>query len=138
VSQESNNGPNAAPAPPGLQFGLDMPIVDPGSGGIGDPGNSWLLYKVLLAAPSSGPSVAPFPGWQPLSDGERAVLGQFLPGREMPFPTAGDSGIPLPSPSLADGLTTQQMQTLSQWIAQGAVVPPNCAASAIVDAGGGG
>jgi hypothetical protein len=31
-----------------------MPLIDPGSGGAGNPGNSWLLYKLLMAQPSGG------------------------------------------------------------------------------------
>jgi hypothetical protein len=45
VAHESNTGPYASPATPSasLPFGVDMPIIAPGQ-----PGNSWLMYKVLL------------------------------------------------------------------------------------------
>jgi hypothetical protein len=32
-----------------------MPIVDPGNGGAGNPGDSWLLYKMLMAVPGPDP-----------------------------------------------------------------------------------
>lgn len=44
-----NTGPENIPEPPGPIFAVDMPIVDPS----GDPANSWLLYKLLLAVPSA-------------------------------------------------------------------------------------
>jgi hypothetical protein len=44
VAHGSNTGPRAQAAPPSELFGIDMPIVDPGS-----PGDSWLVYKLLLA-----------------------------------------------------------------------------------------
>ncbi len=51
VAQGANTGPRAVAAPPSRLFGEDMPIVDPG----GDPSNSWMMYKVLLATPSPEP-----------------------------------------------------------------------------------
>jgi hypothetical protein len=154
VSQESNTGPRAAAQPPNQPpvpvFGVDMPILDPGTGPstAGDPGNSWLLYKVLMAPPGPQPTVkqpkfcdggAPVPptmgpmhmvAWQPLSDAERAVLSNLVPGREMPFPD--DPSAPLgPSPSFS--LTLDEMELLSRWIGQpramGApLVPQTCSA----------
>jgi hypothetical protein len=56
VARGSNTGPRAASEPPGLLFGEDMPIIDPGTGGLGDPGNSWLLYKMLMALPDAAPT----------------------------------------------------------------------------------
>jgi hypothetical protein len=55
VSEESNTGPRAAPASPTLPFGVDMPIIDPGpsTSGPGDPADSWMIYKLLMAVPSS-------------------------------------------------------------------------------------
>jgi hypothetical protein len=49
VAQGSNTGPQAAAQPPTLLFAEDMPVIDPN----GDSANSWLMYKVLLAAPSA-------------------------------------------------------------------------------------
>jgi hypothetical protein len=56
VAHGANTGPNAATQPPGLLFGEDMPIIDPGSGAgaAGNPGDSWLLYKLLMAVPEAG------------------------------------------------------------------------------------
>ena len=92
VSQEANTGAVAGPAPAGAHFGVDMPIINTGdgTGAGGNPGNSWLLYKLLLAVPTaaSSASVAGCDGgttaptdvsslhlvaWQPTSDADRAV-----------------------------------------------------------------
>jgi hypothetical protein len=52
VAQGANTGPRVGVAQsPQRIFGLDMPIVDPGS-----PGNSWLMYKMLLAIPRPAPA----------------------------------------------------------------------------------
>jgi len=57
VSQGANTGPQAAATPPTLLFGEDMPIIAANGGVTGDPGDSWLMYKVLLAMPE--PEAAP-------------------------------------------------------------------------------
>ncbi len=141
VSQESNTGPRAvaqhAGAPPsGAQpsralFGVDMPIVDPngGAGGLGDPGNSWLLYKLLLAIPSPGDGgvqasahLIP-PPLPDVTDNERAILANYVLGREMPYPTNVDAN-PSQSP-----LTNDDFESISRWIAQpndAGIVPPSC------------
>lgn len=123
VAEGSNRGPNAQPGAPGLRFGQDMPIIDRETAESGNPGNSWLIYKLLLAKVAPGSLMAgPFDVmWQPLSDDERAILATYVSGREMPFPT--------PTPTYTNvGLSTAQMEQLSQWIAQGANVPTACAA----------
>jgi hypothetical protein len=140
VAQGANTGPRAAAEPPGVLFGEDMPVIDPGSGGpsSGAPGDSWLMYKLLMGAPSacsSAPNAppcdagAPTPPpnvhaveWRPLSDEERATLASFVPGREMPYPY-GSSGFAGTSPS---PLTLQDLENVSRWIAQGARLPPSC------------
>jgi hypothetical protein len=118
-----------------------MPIIDPGPGpagpdldaGIpstsGDPGHSWLMYKVLMAIP--GPSTSDG-GTSPyavacsdagatcpqrLPADERQRLAGLVLGREMPYPTTTDGGT-------GQGLSLDQMETLSQWIAGGAPLPP--------------
>jgi len=131
VAQESNTGGSASPAPPTLLFAQDMPIVDEGN-----PGNSWLLYKLLLsAAPSpcppgtgncAGPSACPgFPEtysrpWSPLSAGERGILSSYVQGSAMPYPYSfapvGSGGCPI------YGLSTQQLEVLDYWILEGAPV----------------
>jgi hypothetical protein len=84
-------------------FGFDMPLIDPGN-----PGNSWLMYKIELAASASssntgpqytcanaGPAAATRFAYTPLAPNaqrsadniERAILGNSILGREMPFPS---------------------------------------------------
>jgi hypothetical protein len=48
VAHEANTGPRSVAEPPSHLFGEDMPIIDQGA----DPGNSWMMYKFLLAVPS--------------------------------------------------------------------------------------
>jgi hypothetical protein len=135
VSQESNTGAQAGlgSAPGTAPFGVDMPIIDPGN-----PGNSYLLYKLLLAAGSpalspnplscGGTAVTPLPlpvsqattanpapTTVALSNSERSILNDFIEGEQMPYP---------PNPALA----IDELERISTWIAQGAqVVPcPNC------------
>jgi len=140
VAEEANTGPRAAAEPPGFLFGEDMPIVDPGSGGPspGSPGDSWLMYKLLMAVPpacSSTPGAAPCDAgaptppksahavaWQPLSDAERATLASFVPGREMPYPA--NPSAPLGTDT--SPLTLQELEDVSLWIAQGAPLPATC------------
>jgi hypothetical protein len=167
VAQESNTGPTAAPLAPTLTFGVNMPIVDPGpaSSGTGNPSNSWMMYKLLMAVPptcAGGPadggagatadatagsvdagatdasaeagasraasgkptdvSGLHHVAWQPLSQAERAVLSNLVPGREMPFPA--DPTVPLTQ--VASQLSCDDLQRISLWITQGAVVPSTC------------
>ena len=113
-------------------FGINMPIVKRG-----DPGNSWLLYKVELAPPpivDSGVnqrfvcgSVSPTeqrPTYAPLAparlvadDLEREILSGYVPGREMPYPRR-----PFPVSSSEQPLTLEEREMLRMWIAQGAIV----------------
>ncbi|WP_394842947.1 hypothetical protein LZC95_38475 [Pendulispora brunnea] len=129
VAIGSNTGPRTLPQSPGRMFGLDMPIVDPGSAA-----NSWLLYKLLLAPPpppgtppsvrrkcDGSPGTPPQGGYQPpvsyavLSDAERARLADFIPGNRMPYPPDPASG------DRRENLTVGEVQRISTWIAQGAV-----------------
>jgi hypothetical protein len=52
VAHGSNTGSRALAAAPSLLFGQDMPIID----GTGNPGNSWLMYKLLLSIPGPEPT----------------------------------------------------------------------------------
>ncbi|MGA7123058.1 MAG: Ig-like domain-containing protein [Polyangiaceae bacterium] len=155
VSQEANTGAVAGPAPAGAHFGVDMPIIDPGdgTGAGGNPGNSWLLYKLLLAVPTaaSSASVAGCDGgttaptdvsslhlvaWQPTSDADRAntwlarnaspELSDYVIGREMPFPADPSAD---PSKNTA-ALTIDDLERISRWIAQPTngqpLVPATC------------
>lgn len=120
VAVGANTGPRPVAESPGAIFGLDMPIIDPGPGApaAGDPGDSWMMYKLLMAVPAPGDAG----DIVPLSSTERATLASLVPGREMPFP-------PNPGASLntvALQLTVAQLETMSTWIAQGAFVPPSC------------
>ena len=130
AAQGDNTGPSGgaglAPHPPPV-FGQDMPIIDANgaSAGAGDPGNSWLMYKVLLAVPT-GPStpttMAHAVTWQAMSEAEREVLSGLVQGREMPYPS--DPAAPLDASTTA--LSLDQLETISQWIGQGASVPASC------------
>jgi hypothetical protein len=48
VAHSANTGAQSLPAAPSLLFGQDMPIID----GSGNPSNSWIMYKLLLAIPA--------------------------------------------------------------------------------------
>ncbi|HLK37656.1 MAG TPA: hypothetical protein VKU41_12940 [Polyangiaceae bacterium] len=67
VAHGANTGPAPQAAPPGRVFGVDMPVIDRESPGplLGDPANSWLVYKLLMAVPppcSSTPGALPCDG----------------------------------------------------------------------------
>lgn len=105
VSQESNTGPRSGlGVAAGLRFGIDMPLVDRGldvaTGG--DPGNSWVLYKVMMAA---DPPIDP-------------ALAGMMPGREMPFPAD--------PATQGTALSQDRLETISAWIQAAARVPPSC------------
>lgn len=127
VAQGANTGGRAfAPSPDGPVFGVDMALIQPGS-----PGASWLMYKVEMAphpvvdagaepnyacTPPAGspPLPAKAAPYQPgravvpqASDAERERLGNFILGREMPYPP----GQPL---------SFQQRERIRIWIANGA------------------
>ncbi|MGH7279905.1 MAG: hypothetical protein ACRELY_00140 [Polyangiaceae bacterium] len=130
VAQGSNTGATAgAGGPPYPKFGIDLPLIDPG-----DPANSWLMYKVLLAPlptadagvltnPNCGdnpppPTAEPAPATQfmDLSDDERARLENYVLGSQMPYP---------PSPGRDDrsqNLTEDELERVRAWIAEGATV----------------
>ncbi len=150
VAVGSNRGPRSTAAAVGSLFGVDMPIVDPGTGTgpAGDPGDSWLLYKLLMAVPprcvvaagvgvdvdagadagaSAGKAPTDVSGahqvlWQPLSPAERDILSSLIPGREMPFPTNPSARLD----QAKEPLTCDELERISLWIAQGAVVPSSC------------
>lgn len=146
------------PSAPSRLFGVDMPLIDPGN-----PGNSFLLYKIELARPpgfdaggmpptacplaatgatsdagatdagapqgdagaDSGPrGVTPSPPYAPLAiaplyadDLERAILSDYVPGREMPYP------VPQVTEYRDQALTLEERQRIRIWIAQGARLP---------------
>ncbi len=109
VAQGSNRGGHSGQSTTSERhFGIDMPIIDPGS-----PGNSWLMYKVDLAQLPTPPRPAPryactngllepevkfvfaplAPNAQRSTDDiERSILSDYILGREMPFPALRVSG----------------------------------------------
>jgi hypothetical protein len=110
-------------------FGIDMPIIDPGS-----PGNSWLMYKTLLALPPAqddmiqgvcGPEVTASTFGSdlvsPVTIDERARLSNFILGREMPYPTTPSQGEPSANPG-DNPLSIQELERVRAWIEQGATV----------------
>jgi hypothetical protein len=128
VSHAANTGPRAKEQPPTGLFGLDMPIVDPGA-----PGDSWLIYKLLLADPPACSTTDPLcdasaPGvmndlhsrpWQGISAAERATLSNYVLGRAMPFPA-----MPAADPSTAtEPLTLDELEQMAYWVFEGAPVP---------------
>jgi hypothetical protein len=122
-SVEASTGPVAQASAPTRIFPRDMPIIDAN----GDPGNSFLIYKMLMAEPAAADggtpaSAAAYSGVTPfpLTDGERETLASMVPGREMPFPS-DPSASPYTPTGLA--LTVDQMESISFWIAEGAQVP---------------
>ncbi len=142
VSQAANTGSRFNPTAPGKVFGVNMPLVDPT-----DPGNSWLLYKILLApppasvpahgtykcakAPASATPAAPYTPLSPYSEvpspNEQAVLQDNVLGREMPFPVAQ----PTAYESLP--LTFAEREMVRVWISKGAPTP-DCGGCAPVSA----
>jgi hypothetical protein len=149
VSQEANTGARSGVVtPPGSIFGIDMAIIEPG-----DPGASWLMYKVDLDRPpdllpdgGEGPSLAPcFPAkgvpavpplsfpiqpvvaWRDADDAERAVLNDKVLGKPMPYPLDPDH----PRAGL---LTFQQRERIRAWIAQGAPIA-ECRGCGLQEAG---
>ena len=128
IAQGSNTGGRSAnPPSSGRLFGVDMPVIDPGN-----PGNSWLIYKIDLARPPAltGPiptyactnglleqpqvkfSFAPLvPQAQRASDEiERSILSDFILGREMPFPVPSAGGYG------DEPLTFEEREKVRLWI----------------------
>lgn len=114
VSNEANTGARAGvPGPPPAVFGVDMALVDPGS-----PGTSWLVYKLMMqeVGPSASPACA---GRGPpaqltgagdigLDPAERARLSDLMTGQ------------PMPPPQTAGTASLEEIERVSEWIAQGA------------------
>lgn len=136
IAQGANTGARSTnPPAPGRVFGVDMPIIDPGS-----PGNSWLVYKIDLARPPVQPTPSTFActnglkeppsqlGFAVLApnarttagDLERSILSDFVLGREMPYPVSRSGGYP------DEPLTFDEREKVRLWIkglVPGATVP---------------
>jgi hypothetical protein len=138
VSQESNTGGIAGqPQGQGEQFGVDMAIV-----AAGNPGASWLMYKVLLGTvrpidqgldagvatcgddASAPASVFLLPTPQPtptLTQSEEYILSQYVLGNQMPYPLNLPSNEQTPAGDYATlPLTFDELERVRAWIAQGA------------------
>lgn len=115
VAIGTNRGARSAVAPPGPSFGIDMPIIDPGN-----PGNSYLLYK-LVAQPGGAtpwtkqpcPGAAVVPKWAVATapradDAETERLTNVMGGFPMPY--------------AREGVSDEELDRLRLWIAQGAKV----------------
>jgi hypothetical protein len=105
VSQESNTGPQSIPSPPTLLFGEDMPILAANGTTTGFPGNSWLMYKLLLSIPSPEPVDAGASGPSPVdSGGEDAGADATVAAPDSGAPEAGtiEAGASADSGSPAD------------------------------------
>jgi hypothetical protein len=124
VADESNTGPNSTTAAQlqGTPFGIDMAVITPGQ-----PGNSWMVYKTLLATPTATEAAGFDAGnssydqglKSPITDSERAILSNYILGQSMPYPAPATIE---PAPGLTEG----DMERLSLWIAQGATIPASC------------
>ncbi|HEY2510118.1 MAG TPA: hypothetical protein VGI39_04660 [Polyangiaceae bacterium] len=141
VAQESNTGGAAGTGhPQGRPFGVDMALITPG-----DPGSSYLLYKVLLGqvrpvdqgldagVPTCGAASLPAPVAQTtlpqpsltLPDDEQTRLSQYILGDQMPFPLNLPANYPTPvgppdDESATLPMTFDELERLRAWIAQGA------------------
>ena len=146
----ANTAGPALPYPPQAAFAANMPIIE-ANGSHGDPSNSWLMYKLLLAVPppSADAPESIFPGEhaphsfvdaanppEPMSDDDRAVLSDYVLGREMPFPSS-PGGLAPGQVNDNPPFTLEQLERVRVWIEAGAGVPDNecsnprsCASSA--------
>jgi hypothetical protein len=134
ISSEANTGPRAGVGvPAGRVFGVDMPIVAPKN-----PGNSWLMYKLLLALPQEpgaplqqercghpkpGEGINPVAALGPttelteLSSEERTRLADHMRGNPMPYPAS-----PGKPEDRSANLTFDELERVRSWITQGAIV----------------
>jgi hypothetical protein len=139
---ETTTAALSTPLPPQPAFPVGMPIVDPG-----DPGDSYLLYKMLLPDQNGVPSAdgvsvpytacrpvtAPFfygPGAGFASADEQARLAAHVVGRRMPWGDWDDA-----THSFGSGggtpLTFDELERIRLWIQEGAEVDDcsNCPAT---------
>lgn len=150
VAQGANTGPRAStPEPTPSSFGVNMELIKPG-----DPGSSWLMYKIELAPhpvvdagpaptvqctpPAGAPSIpAPAPAYTPLAparthadDIERAILNDYVLGREMPYPYPPATYVPPPATPTNPNPTAyfytpldfQERERVRIWISRGAEI----------------
>jgi hypothetical protein len=127
IADESNTGPVSTTQswPLGTPFGIDMNVITPQ-----EPGNSWMLYKTLLALPSPAALAYDykFPGVStygssvasPISQAELGRLSNYVLGQSMPYPSPA-----VAEPSVST-LAEADLVRLSAWIAQGAPTASSC------------
>lgn len=138
AASEATTGAPSTPLAPQFVFPAGMPIIDPGN-----PGDSFLIYKLLLpdedgSVPdaggasipytSCGPITPPFdygPGASFASADEATRLAAHVPGRRMPWGDFDAGTID----THATPLTLDEIERIRLWIAQGASVvdcPSTC------------
>lgn len=128
IAEGASTGARSVPEPPSTRFGRNMALIEPG-----DPGSSWLLYKMELAplpphdapkgprtvcegAPSpTAAAYAPLAPIEPVTSRERERLGDYVLGRPMPYPAHEAAYAFQP-------LTFQEREQVRVWIARGADV----------------
>jgi hypothetical protein len=71
-----------------------MPIIDRGTGGAGNPGDSWLLYKMLMAVPEAGVD--------PSCDGGADAGGPNEAAAAVDATVSGDATVPNDAPAPDD------------------------------------
>lgn len=148
VAQGSNVGGLAySPLEPGRLFGTNMAVIEPG-----DPGSSWLMYKIEMArlpvdatvqpyqvqcSPPEGIAIpAPAPRFdslapaRPADEAERSLLADYVLGREMPYPASPELYVGQ-SAYRYTALTFDERQKIRAWIRQGAVTK-DCGGCGIV------
>jgi hypothetical protein len=127
-----------------------MPIIDPGTsaGSAGDPANSWLMYKLLLAVPSQDSGDAGEMASTQADSGQTECvpptptyrlrhLLMLQPDGGISYQDLSDdargtlanlvTGSPMPFPtSELTGLYSGDLENISAWIAAGAPMDPNC------------
>jgi hypothetical protein len=107
VAQGSNTGPRAVASPPTLLFGEDMPIIDATGNRNGNPGNSWLMYKLLLSQPEppvdAGVTEPGMAGGGGATDDAGPDASGGAPDAAALEAGSADSGPPEDSGGLADG-----------------------------------
>lgn len=160
VAQGANTGGRSFdPQPDGPVFGVDMAIIKAPPGQPGEPGASWLMYKIEMAPhpvtdagaasnalctpPASSDAVLtpgdPYVPRAPIvraaSNDERERLGDLMLGAPMPYPQSAVGYNTQP-------LTFEERERVRRWIAQGAPTPecggcgiPAVASDAGADAG---
>ncbi len=104
VARQLTTGARAGVQPPGAAFAVNMPIIDPGN-----PGNSYLIYKLLSGGEPDNPDAAGDPAaalHAPLAPDEAARLREQIIGAPMP----------VNAPRLSFG----ELELVRAWIAQGA------------------